>query len=275
MPYLKIDDLLEIHYQIDDFTNPWDHRPTLILQHGNGRSGAFWYQWIPYLARHFRIVRPDMRGVGKSTPIQHPEKHIQIQDCINDLVKLIEHLGDGPVYYCGESMGGILGIVLAATQPHLVKSLALIATPVYINQDMKEKYALGFSSRLEAMEKLGIEDWVRKTSVMARFPPETHPELINWYVKEFAKTNPEILIHYSDLVSSANATQYLQNIQCPTLAVMPSNGPITDPQQIELLRSSIKNLQIKTIASDYHMIHLTHVAECATCVMNFFNPKVV
>lgn len=54
-----------LHYALDDFTDPWKNAPYLILQHGYGRSGMFWYGWVPYLSRHFKIVRPDLRGLGQ------------------------------------------------------------------------------------------------------------------------------------------------------------------------------------------------------------------
>ena len=79
MPFLSVSNDIQIYYQIDDFTNPWDERPTLLLQHGNGRSGAFWYQWIPLLARDYRVVRVDMRGLGQSSSIQNPSQDIQIE----------------------------------------------------------------------------------------------------------------------------------------------------------------------------------------------------
>jgi 3-oxoadipate enol-lactonase len=106
MPVLKISNEIQIYYQIDDFTNPWDHRPTLFLQHGNGRSGKFWFQWIPLLARDYRVVRVDMRGLGQSSFIRKPQQDIKIEYCIEDLVKVIKELNTGPILYCGESMGG-------------------------------------------------------------------------------------------------------------------------------------------------------------------------
>lgn len=270
MPYLKRNSNINIFYREDDFTDPWKNKPTLLLQHGNGRSGNFWYSWIPYLAPHFKIIRADMRGVGRSSLIENPQFNIKIEDCVSDLAALIEHLNISQIYYCGESMGGILGILLAAKYPQYVKSLALIATPIFINQNMKKTYSLGYSSRLEAMKVLGIKDWVRRTSILSRFPPNTDAGLLDWYVDEFSKSDPETLIHYSDLVSSANAAQYLEQIKCPTLAVMPSNGPITDIEQLDLLKKSVCDLKIQTVESDYHMIHLTHVKPCTEIVINFF-----
>ena len=38
----------------------------MIMQHGFGRSSEFWYRWVPYVSRHFRVVRPNLRGFGQS-----------------------------------------------------------------------------------------------------------------------------------------------------------------------------------------------------------------
>lgn len=55
---------LEMHYRIDDFTDPWTEPETILMLHGNCESGTAWYAWVPHLARCFRVVRPDMRGYG-------------------------------------------------------------------------------------------------------------------------------------------------------------------------------------------------------------------
>ena len=47
MPSFDRSDNLRLSYEFDDFTDPWDERPFLLLQHGNGRSAAFWYRWLP------------------------------------------------------------------------------------------------------------------------------------------------------------------------------------------------------------------------------------
>ncbi|MBY0440094.1 MAG: alpha/beta hydrolase, partial [Burkholderiales bacterium] len=66
MPLFQRPGQPDLHYHLDDFTDPWRHAPLLILQHGNGRSAEFWYRSVPYLSRFYKVVRPDMRGLGKS-----------------------------------------------------------------------------------------------------------------------------------------------------------------------------------------------------------------
>jgi len=59
MPTLRIDSNLEMHYRVDD---PWTEPATIIMLHGNAESGAVWYGWVPHLARHYRVARPDGRN---------------------------------------------------------------------------------------------------------------------------------------------------------------------------------------------------------------------
>ena len=56
MPKVKANGM-SIHYEIDDFTDPWVESETIWIQHGFGRSGRFWYHWIPSLARKYRVLR--------------------------------------------------------------------------------------------------------------------------------------------------------------------------------------------------------------------------
>jgi pimeloyl-ACP methyl ester carboxylesterase len=67
MPTFRPSTDLDMHYRVDDFTDPWRPPQTILMLHGNAESGLAWYAWAPKLARHYRVVRPDMRGFGGST----------------------------------------------------------------------------------------------------------------------------------------------------------------------------------------------------------------
>jgi 3-oxoadipate enol-lactonase len=67
MPFFSRPGKPDIHYELDDFTDPWKEAPYIVLQHGFGRSSRFWYPWIPYLTRYYKMLRPDLRGLGRSS----------------------------------------------------------------------------------------------------------------------------------------------------------------------------------------------------------------
>src|ERR1043166_2079246 len=269
MPYLERSGQPRLHYTIDDYTDPWRNAPYLILQHGNGRSGRFWYSWIPYLARWYKVVRPDMRGLGLSSREFDLAGELTVANLVGDLAAIIGALGAQPVHYCGESMGGILGLVLAAEHPELIRTLSLVATPAFINEKVKETYSRGHGSRVEAMQKMGIHAWIDATNRTTRFPPETDGGLLDWYATEFAKGNAEVQTTMAQLVQSASAQSHLPRVTAPVLGLYPSSGQITTREQEEMLLKSLKNFTLVHMPTAYHMVHQIFPAACAQHVLHF------
>ena len=263
MPSMKRSGKPAIHYTIDDFTDPWKNAPYLILQHGNGRAGQFWYRWIPYLARHYRVVRPDMRGLGRSGKDFDLGKDLTLEALIGDLTDLIAELGASDVHFCGESMGGILGSVLAALRPELIRTLTIVATPVFINDDMKKRYSVGHGSRTDAMKAMGTRAWVEATTKLTRLPADTEPELFRWYVDEYSANDPDVQVAMSALVNAASMRDFLPRIKAPVLGLYPTEGQITSSEQEAMLRDNIPQIEMVHLPTSFHMIHLLHARECA------------
>jgi 3-oxoadipate enol-lactonase len=269
MPMIQANDGTPLNYEVDDHTDPWERRPVLFLLHGNGRNAQFWYQWVPYLSRDFRIVRPDMRGLGKSIFADGSAVDLSVESLIDDLLKVIGALGVDKVHFCGESMGGILGLLLAAQHPSLIKTLTLVSTPVFIEEEMKERYALGYASRIEAMEKLGIRKWVSETTKITRLPADENPGLYEWYVNEFSKGDPDLQVRMSGIVNQANVTDILEDVKVPVLGLYPGEGQITSKSQERLLRNSLSDFSMRKLPTNYHMVQLLFPAVCCEQLRDF------
>ena len=80
---------------------------------------------ISVLRSRLRCVAYDHRGQGQSPPSPTP---FDMETLYEDAVALIEKLALGPVHFVGLSMGGFIGMRLAARRPELVRSLVLIDT---------------------------------------------------------------------------------------------------------------------------------------------------
>jgi 3-oxoadipate enol-lactonase len=269
MPILERKNKPALHYVIDDFTDPWRNAPYLILQHGNGRSSQFWYRWVPYLARFYKVVRPDVRGLGKSSTDFDLERGFTLENCVGDLVDIIDDLGAESVHLCGESIGGVLCIALAAMYPKRVRTLSLVSTPAFINKAGKVTYAMGHESRHDAVDAMGRKAWLEATNASTRFPPGTDPGLLDWYNNEFLKNNPAAQSAMATLVNTANAADYLARIEAPVLGLYPTGGPITDAEQERMLITNIRNLRLVHLPSAFHKVQLVFAASCATQVLHF------
>ncbi len=213
-----------LHYALDDFTDPWRNAPYLILQHGYGRSGKFWYSWVPYLSRFFRVVRPDLRGLGQSEAPENLDTGLDVGPYVSDLVALIDALGGGPVHYCGESLGGILGMVLAALHPQRLRTLSLVAAPLLINKDTQKAFAFNYPTLgRKALRAMGSRGWADAANGATRFPAGTDPGLLSWYADEMGASRVEVLIRMSRIASTVDATPYLERIKTPTLGRYPAS----------------------------------------------------
>lgn len=269
MAVLKRPGLPGLHYALDDFTDPWRNAPYLILQHGYGRSGMFWYSWVPYLSRYFRIVRPDLRGLGRSEAPADLETGLSVATYLDDLVALIDALGGGPVHYCGESLGGILGMALAAEHPAKLRTLSLVAAPVLINADTQKTFAFGHPTWQDALLAMGSRKWSEAANTATRFPADADPGLLRWYADQMGQSPVEVLVRMSRIAASVDATPYLSRIRAPTLGLYPAQAPVTIQAQEQTLRDGIADLTIVHVASRHHTIQNLLPATLARQVLYF------
>src|SRR3974390_2073651 len=128
MPTFQASPDAELHYEVDNFTAPWGTPETVLLLHGNAESGLAWYGWVPGLARHYRVVRPDMRGFGASRPMPR-DFPWTLDIIIEDFVRLLDHLGIDRFHLVGAKIGGTIARAFAARRPDRVITLTVVGTP--------------------------------------------------------------------------------------------------------------------------------------------------
>jgi 3-oxoadipate enol-lactonase len=269
MPYLTRPGQPRLHYEIDDYTDPWKKAPAILLQHGYARSSRFWYAWIPYLSRFYRVIRLDLRGLGLSGSDFDVSAGITFSAYLQDFNDLLDHLEIESIHYCGESSAGTLGMIFAAECPRRVRTLSVISAPVAMTEVDKQSALAGYASRVEMLRALGSRGWLDASNAGRRYPADADPGMLKWTVDEMAKSDVEVLISMFQLVSSADAAPYLPRINAPVLALYPQGGVITNDEHLKLLRREIRDVCIVRVASQSHSINFTSPATCAREVLHF------
>ena len=92
MPEFKLSDGTTLHYRVDDYTDPWRKAETILMIHGNAERSDSWYGWVPHLARHYRVIRPDTRGYGASGKVPK-EFPWSVDVPVRDFVEMVKGLG--------------------------------------------------------------------------------------------------------------------------------------------------------------------------------------
>ena len=96
--------------------------PTLLLLHGTGGHLETYQKNIAALSRHFRLVVPDMIGHGYTG---RPDVDYTLDDYAAHLFALLDSLGTGQAFVCGESVGGCVAAWMALRAPARVPALVL------------------------------------------------------------------------------------------------------------------------------------------------------
>lgn len=269
MPFLKRPGEPDIHYELDDFTDGWKNAPYVILQHGYARSSRFWRAWVPYLGRFYRIIRPDLRGLGESSKDFDLERGISFEAYLGDLTGLLDHLGVESAHYIGESSAGTLGMAFAAERASRVRTLTIISAPVAMTEEDKQSSLGGFRSRIEMLRTLGSRGWLEASNAGRRFPADSHPGLLQWTLVEMSRSDTDVLIAMYKFVSTVNAEPLLPNIEAPVLALYPKAGVITKDEHLDALQKHIRNLHLVRIPLQAHSLQIVAPATCATEALHF------
>jgi 3-oxoadipate enol-lactonase len=269
MPTVKAGDGTPLHYRVHDYTDRWRKAETIILIHGFARSGEFWFNLVPYLARFYRVICPDLRGLGQSTPLNDPAHGLSLAAYIGDIEAVADHAGAPNFHLVGEAIGGAITLIFAAERPQRLRTLSVLAPAVWANDWIRNAYAVGFPSWVEAIRALGVEGWVRKSNTLARFPAGFDPAFMDWYAREVGKANVDVVAAMVEFAGSVDARPYLQKIEAPTLALYPTGSNISSSDQEAALRDNIASVRVTHLGTPYAMLGMLQPRACAEQILTF------
>lgn len=107
-----------------ELTGP-ESAPVVVLSSALGTSYELWDAQVSDLAHSFNVLRYDHRGHGGS---ETPPGPYTVDELTTDVVRLLDDLGLDRVSFCGVSLGGAVGMQLAAAFPGRVDRLVLACT---------------------------------------------------------------------------------------------------------------------------------------------------
>lgn len=116
------DDRVEVFHRDSGHATDAAGRPTYVLVHGLGGSLANWEPLWPQLAAHGRVLALDLAGFGRT----RGSHRSAVADNVELLAAYIRQLDLRDVVLVGNSMGGMIAAMLAATHPDLVTRLVLV-----------------------------------------------------------------------------------------------------------------------------------------------------
>ncbi len=94
--------------------------PAVVLVHGGLVDSRLWDDQMKEFSKHYRVVRYDLRGFGKSAEAKEPFSHVE------DLGALLDFLKIKRATVVGLSLGGIIAADFTLEHPERVERLVLV-----------------------------------------------------------------------------------------------------------------------------------------------------
>ena len=227
MPIAKIPGL-QINYRLDGPLGA----PTLALSHSLGATLAMWDPQIASFAQTFRVLRYDTRGHGQTaaTPGEY-----SIELLAADVLALLDTLKIDSLHFCGLSMGGMIGMWLAANAPLRIGKLVLCNTAAKIGSPET------WNPRIAAVKKDGMPG-VASVVIERWFTPEfrsSHPAAVASAQKMLQDTDPHGYASACAAVRDFDFREKLAGIRSPTLVISGAHDPVTPPADGKTLAREI------------------------------------
>jgi 3-oxoadipate enol-lactonase len=267
MPILHIPPDLDLRYLVDDYTDPWREPATVLMLHGNAESSAAWYAWVPTLARHYRVVRPDMRGFGASTPM--PRDYPWTLDVlIDDFCRLMDYLDVERFHLVGAKIGGTIARAFAARRPEHVRTLTVAGTPPPFREGAAERVP----ELIRVFEQQGVEHWARE-SMAGRLGSAFPPEGVEWWTRFMGRTAASTQIGFMPTIACADIREDVPRIACPTLVITTEGSGLAGVEETRAWQETIRDSELLVLPGDAFHVAATDPERCAQATLDFIRRR--
>lgn len=253
-----------LSYAVDDFTDPWEPSPTVLMLHGLAESGEAWRPFVPYLSRQARVVRLDLRGYGRSTPMpaDHPWR---FDELVDDVVALVGHLDLDMVDLVGGKIGGTIALAVAARHPELVSRLAVLGAPASLR---------GMAARTpawrEQIARDGVAAWVADSNA-GRMGTRMSPGALAWWTDLMGRTAASTLDGFLQMVPTVDVTAEVACIRAPTLVVTTTGSGLGSVDEVRAWQERIPGSRLVVLDNDSYHVAASDPDATAALVREFIS----
>jgi 3-oxoadipate enol-lactonase len=246
MPVINADDGCPINVEVE---GP-ERAPVLMLSNSLGTTLDMWNGQVAPFTRHFRLVRYDRRGHGRSGVPKGPYTMDRLG---RDALAVIDGLGLARINWCGISMGGMVGQWLGANAPGRIERMVITNTSSYF----PDKNA--WNERLKLVQEKGVAAFAA-------------PNMARWFTKGFLDRAPQAVAPIQAMFAATPLEGYLAcgaavrdmdhrallpKINVPTLVIAGKHDGATPPEANEYISRNIPGAKFALLDA----AHLSNVEQ--------------
>ena len=242
-----------------------ERAPVLMLSNSLGTNLHMWDDQVTPFTQHFRLVRYDRRGHGKSGC---PKGPYTMEMLGRDVLAILDQLGIRQVNWCGLSIGGMVGMWLGANAPDRVAKRILSNTSAWFADKQM------WNDRLKFAREKGMAALVG-------------PNMERWFTKDFRERAPQTVARVSDMfiatpldgyvacgeaVHDMDHREMIRAITAPTLVIAGRHDPATTLEAGAFIRGQIPGASL-TVIDAAHLSNVEQPHDYADIVLGFLLQK--
>ncbi len=240
--------------------------PDVVLLHPFPSCHEFWTPIKDKLAAKYRLIMPDLRGLGES---QAGEGNVTIQKHAEDLAKLSDELKVGKAVFIGCSVGGYILFEFWRRFRERVGSLVLANTKA--SADNAEARA----ARLQAAEQVlqqGPEQFIDSMlpKLLGEITCRNRPDVVEKAKHTMMRSTAQgIAALQRGMAERPDSTTTLTKINVPTLILGGAVDVLIPRTELEKMRSGIRNSTLQIVPKAGHFAAFEQPEEVAVVLKRF------
>ena len=234
----------------------------IVLLHGWGMQGKFFDQQVSALSPNFRVVVPDLRGHGRSSPLREGQG---LPTLVDDVAELLVSLDLSGALLVGWSMGAMVAwsLMQRKESTRIAGLVTIDMVPRLLNDEI---WKFGLRDGLDAsvfspVAKRMIADWPEFTRVFvprifARGKSDERKALANQMVNETEKNDPESMARLWLSMAEQDFRSNLSKIDTPALVVHGALSQLYSEAANDWVVGQMPNARRVDFASSGHAPHI-------------------
>lgn len=285
--------LTEHHAQAPDGTRiHWTSlgagNPAIVLLDGIGCAGYVWRHLEPALATDHRVIHLQWRGHGESEPPRDPA-HVGLEDCVTDLLAVLDDAGERAVVLAGHSMGVQVALETHRQAARRVRGLVLLCgapgRPIDTFHDSPAlKLAFPFARALverwpgaaRTAFRAAVSNDLAIEYALAFEVDRTRVERVDLerYFRELAEVDPTLFVRLLASAGEHDTSDHLPAVDVPTLVVAGERDSFTPVRLSRRMHEAIPGSELLVVPGGTHVAPLEAPALVAEHVLAFLAGRV-
>ena len=227
-----------------------DGAPVVALGTSIGTTQGMWDRQAPVLRQRFRLLRFEMRGHGApGAQSPAPAGPYTIAELGTDVLDLLNAHDIDRVAYCGVSLGGMVGMWLAANAPERISRLGLCCTSAYLPPASMwaQRAATARSEGMTALVDQVLARWFTPAYV------RRCPDSVAAVAAMLKGTDPEGYAGCAEAIAAMDLRAAITAITAPTLVIAAAEDPATPPWHAAQIAGAIPGARLIVVRGAAHL----------------------